>query len=166
MIDEMIDDDPRNPYAPPQAVRSANPGVQCWRAGKMLVVPTGASLPHRCVKCNAPARMDQPRTYRWHSAGFEFAIGLCDAHRKRRLGMHLAVKALLATGFLCLVGAIAAQRVEMANIAGLSLLVGLILKPLTATLTPERLDAAEARFRGCGKAFLDSLPVAEAAHQS
>jgi hypothetical protein len=161
----MIDHEARNPYAPPQALRAGNGKDLCWRAGKMLVVPTGSSLPHRCVKCNAPARMDKPRTYRWHSAGFEFAIGLCDSHRKRRLGAQVTVGGLLATGFLCLAGAAMAQRVELANTAGVLLLLALILKPLTATLRPIRLDAAQAQFSGCGETFLDSLP-AERLHQS
>ncbi len=49
-----------NPYAPPKAELHESPRqperTDGWRDGSMLVVPKGAELPDRCLKCNAPAQ--------------------------------------------------------------------------------------------------------------
>jgi hypothetical protein len=113
----MASHDPNshNPYAPSKASLGTRSGsadvssdVSVWRDGKTVVTLHGASLPARCVKCNAPA--DQPtkeRTVYWvHPAvyllllaGFlillivylivrkkaEVNPGLCEAHKKRRV---------------------------------------------------------------------------------
>jgi hypothetical protein len=58
------------PYAIPEArlERVPAPTYSCWRVGKDQVhVPRHADLPHRCVKCNAPATANRPkpRSFYW-----------------------------------------------------------------------------------------------------
>src|SRR6478609_9496771 len=110
---------PQNPYAAPSAEvdygRSALGGAEhgIYREGLFLVVPVqGASLPARCVVCNAPAHTRLHRKLYWHPAGYyllilisaliyvivavivrkraHFELGLCDQHAgRRRLGLWL-----------------------------------------------------------------------------
>lgn len=91
------------------------------RDGPCLVVPAhGASLPMRCVMCNAPAHERVTRTLRWHPPGYylvlSFAgplyfivalivrrrarveLGLCALHvRRRRVGLWLSLLGALAS---------------------------------------------------------------------
>lgn len=38
-----------------------------WAEGARLIVRKGATLPERCVRCNAPAEAYFKRTFRWHA---------------------------------------------------------------------------------------------------
>ncbi len=71
-----------------------------------MVVPHGADVPERCVKCNAPAELERPRAYAWHHPGWylfllinpliyvlvgliartrsRVPVGLCDEHVRKR----------------------------------------------------------------------------------
>ena len=55
-------------YATPAPLRTGGPATDvAWRDGNTLVVRKGVILPHRCVRCNAPA--DGPftkHTVYWH----------------------------------------------------------------------------------------------------
>ncbi len=174
-----------NPYAPPQSALNSS-GTECFRDGKLLVVPAGQGLPERCVKCNAPATMDKPRTYSWHSPGWyillfvallfvallfyiiahlivrkqvKLAIGLCGAHRQRRRAFNLTALGLLVFGGLCIVGAMGYSYEPLGWTALPVLLVsGLIALYANNILAPPFIDDTPARLRGCGPAFLDSLP--------
>lgn len=44
-----------NPYAARSHVESSCAAGGVWRYGNMLVVQSGAVLPDRCIRCNAPA---------------------------------------------------------------------------------------------------------------
>ena len=107
-----------NPYAAPltESVLNAEviqPTGGIWRDGKRLVMWKGATLPDRCVRCNAPANGRRlKRTLYWHHplvflvvlAGVlvyvivalvvrkkaVVTIGLCDRHYQRRLYAILA----------------------------------------------------------------------------
>lgn len=176
-----LDKPPANPYAPPQAPVTAATGHACWRDGKVVVVPAGASLPERCIKCNAPALMDKPRSFTWHSPGWylllfvaiivyvvvamvvrrkvKLAVGLCDVHRKRRRNLTMSALGALLLGGGAFVGAIKLDNGLFGALAVAALLAAVILALLASgTLSPARIDDSEARFKGCGKAFLDSLP--------
>lgn len=169
-----------NPYAPPQSVSEASSSA-CYRDGKLLVVPTGQALPERCIKCNAPAILDKPRTFSWHSPGWyvllfvailvyiiaavivrkkvKLAVGLCAAHRQRRRTFLLTALGLLVFGCLSIFVAIQFEFELLGWLAVPVLLVALIVALYaSSTLSPARIEDAEARFRGCGEVFLNSLP--------
>jgi hypothetical protein len=169
-----------NPYAPPQSALKAS-GPECYRDGKLLVVPAGQGLPARCVKCNAPATMDKARTYSWHSPGWylllfvavlvyliahvivrkkvKLEIGLCAAHRQRRRNLNLTALGLFVAGGLCIFGAVHYGYEPLGWTAALVLLVSVVVAIFAGGIvSPTRIDDTEARFRGCGAAFLDSLP--------
>lgn len=171
-----------NPYAPPHA--SLDPGGPegCWRAGKEVVLRAGAALPPRCVKCNAPVTAPiKARTYYWHHPALyilalvnlliyavvalivrrraTLAPGLCSAHtRRRRLGLLVGWGGLLA--FLgLLVAGVAVDGCGLMLAGGLVLLGALVAAILLARIViPSRIDAEWVRLKGCGAAFLDSLP--------
>ena len=145
----MASSDPysHNPYAPSRAslgarsaVAEVSSEVSVWRDGKVVVTLPDASLPPRCVKCNAPA--DQPtkeRTLYWvHPAVYLLIFGgglillivymvvrkkadvnpgLCDAHKKRRLGA-------LAYGWLGFFGGFLLACIGGAADSGGSVLLG------------------------------------------
>ena len=174
--------EPFNPYAPPRAALGPGDRGGVWRLGKSVVMHLGAELPHRCVKCNAPAEEpNKERTLYWHHPALYvialFALliyaivalivrkkatvapGLCTAHRKRRnlwiavgclgpvVGLALAIQA--GTGDNC--GGMAA--------GGLLLLASIVTALIMARIVyAERIEGDYVRLRGCGEAFLASLP--------
>jgi hypothetical protein len=177
----IIEKAPVNPYAPPQAALDTTPGLGCARDGKVLIVPAGEGLPARCVKCNQPAIMDKPRTFTWHSPGWyllillavliyvivgmivrkkvRLAIGLCEAHRARRRTLNLTGAGLFVAGLGALFAGIHFDVEALGWIGALALLASVIVALFAASgLSVARIDDGQARFRGCGKAFLDSLP--------
>ena len=157
--------------------------VSVWRDGKFVVALTDASLPARCVKCNAPA--DQPtkdRTLYWvHPAVYlllfagglvlvivymivrkkaEVNPGLCAAHKKRRLGA-------LAYGWLGFFGGFLLACIGVGADSGGSVLSGLFLmvSAIVVGMIRGRLVYAkkitpdEVRLGGCSPEYLDDLPV-------
>jgi hypothetical protein len=178
--------DPANPYAASSVFPQlpAGPGQDCWRNGDLLVVRADGDLPERCVKCNAPATMDKPRTFAWHANGWyalilvnllvyliaalcvqkkiRIEVGLCPAHRARRRAFRLATAALLAAAVVCL-GALAATTGDgaaLVPVAVVLILVATVVALLgTRVLTPACIDTGEAQFKGCGEDFLASLPL-------
>jgi hypothetical protein len=178
-----------NPYAPSQASLGSRAGktdvsseVSVWRDGKTVVTLHDASLPSRCVKCNEPA--DQPtkeRTLYWvHPAVYllilagglillivylvvrkkaEVNPGLCDAHKKRRLGA-------LAYGWLGFFGgfflAIAGGSSDSPGVLWLGLLmmisaivVGMVWGRL---IYVKKITKDEVKLGGFSAAYLDELP--------
>ena len=174
-----------NPYAPPSASleggNHAEGGV--WRDGKVLVLRSGASLPDRCVKCNEPAQAPtKERKVYWHHPWAYVLIlaniliyaivaslirkkaivnpGLCQAHKKKRAtGLWIGWGGGL-TGALLLFGAGVNEHPAMATLGVLLLLASLVAAiVLTRIVFPQRIDPEIIRLRGCGPAFLDSLPA-------
>jgi hypothetical protein len=171
---------PSNPYAPPMSAVEAALPDHCWRDGKILVVPVGNALPPRCVKCNAPAEMDKPRTFAWHHPGWylfillniivyavvamlvqkkaKLALGLCAAHRRRRSNFNWTALGLLVFAFATLFGAMTADEGLLGALSGLCFLAAAIVAIVGARiLYPARISKEEARLKGAGPAFLDSL---------
>ncbi|MES2316082.1 MAG: hypothetical protein V4631_01185 [Pseudomonadota bacterium] len=170
-----------NPYAPPQSLSSQLGHSSCWREKKILVVPRGGELPHRCIKCNEPAEMDKPKKYSWHHPGWyllipvgiifyiiagliaskkaQFAIGLCEAHRSRRRAFRFAALGLFIVGLLSLFAVMSGVEEAWGAVSVFSLLLsGIVLVIGSTYLTATHITDAEARLRGCKPAFLDSLP--------
>lgn len=166
---------------PPPVQLPDSRGADCWRDGDLIVIPAGASLPLRCVKCNAPAQMGKPQRYSWHHPKWEqltaistiayvvvalasqqstrLAIGLCDRHRRWGLccrGMSLA---MLALGVATLLFAIIEESLLIGATAGFMWLVAAIIGSAGQhTLMAAYVGKTEARMKGGGAAFLDSLP--------
>lgn len=153
-----------------------------WRDGGHLVIGNNARLPGRCVKCNAPAQIPmQRRRFVWHPLplyalapinlivyaiavalvrkNIDVTLGLCAAHERRRR-WSVAAKWL---------GIAAALAVACAGPTPLRWWYGLGVLLLALgfghwfarPLVPVTVGDHFARFRGCGRAFLDSLPQAQ-----
>ena len=179
-----------NPYAPSRAslatrsvTAEVSSEVSVWRDGKAVVALPDASLPPRCVKCNEPA--DQPtkeRTLYWvHPAVYLLIFagglillivymvvrkkadvnpGLCDAHKKRRLGA-------LAYGWLGFFGGFLLACIGGAADSGGSVLLGLFLM-VSAIIVgmiwgrlihAKKITPDEIRLGGFSSEYLDDLPV-------
>ncbi len=178
-----------NPYAAPTARLQSEyaPAQGCWRTARNEVyVSRYSDLPHRCVKCNEPARRGSKlRSYYWHSSAwyllillnlFVYAIvasfvrkktqvspGLCDEHSRQR-----ARRVWSAVGFV-LAGILAAWICLLYLNPWLALgffLAGLfaatIVSMIARPIYPVYIDERGARFKGCGSAFLESLDASSA----
>ena len=177
-----------NPYAPSKASLKSAPTIggetkDVWCDGKWLVMDVDARLPHRCVKCNAPAETPLKRqTLYWHHPAIyllllfwiviyvivaaisrktiKLEVGLCEEHRLARRN---ALTIGLIGMFACIPLAIALAQFEY---PGAALLVGIggftgfviYLMVKARILYAKRIDTDEARLGGCGDAFLASLP--------
>jgi len=63
-----------NPYAPPTAeVDTPHEAGEVCREGKLLRMDRNATLPSRCVACNAPAPRRVDRTLYWSPVGWRIA---------------------------------------------------------------------------------------------
>jgi hypothetical protein len=129
-----IDDSYFNPYAAPKsdlAPVAVQPGEGLWRDGNLLVMSKQASLPDRCVRCNAPAGgFRLRRNLTWHHPAYyiillfnlliyvivalcvrktaKIDIGLCPDHRSKRIRA-------IVIGWLGALGGIALFSVGAAN---------------------------------------------------
>ena len=141
-----------------------------------------AQLPPRCVKCNAPAiRPMKSRNFYWHHPGFylliligiliyviaaafarktaQVAPGLCETHAKRRRMI------ILGAWIAALVGFVLIFSTDSLGGGALALGILLVLSSLIGGLVGARIMVAShisdrlARFRGCGREFLASLPA-------
>ncbi|ATQ73601.1 hypothetical protein CR152_03080 [Massilia violaceinigra] len=168
-----------NPYAAPKAAFMDVATNRCWREGDILVASRRAHLPPRCITCNKPAIMDTPRAFSWHHPGWyvlvpilvyilasmfvrkraTLVIGLCDDHRRRRRNMWLAKYGFFALNIVALINL--ARNVDplLGWLAWLLMLCGLMLASAAQrTLRAVSITEHEIRLKGCGSAFLDSLP--------
>jgi hypothetical protein len=175
-----------NPYAAPEARiepgYTGDQGAGVWRIGDVLHVSRHAELPHRCVKCNEPARRpSKPRTFYWHASGWyllillsiwiyviaalivrkktELSPGLCDAHASARVKkMWLAFGVFLASLVL---GFVVGARLDNPWIAfgGFfgGIIASLVIGFRARIIYPVFIDERSARFKGCGPDFLASL---------
>lgn len=183
--------DARNPYAPtPASLESGTSSVHAetagvWRDGNVLVMQPHASLPHRCVKCNAAA--DQPireRKVYWHHPGIYALIlinliiyaivalivrkkaivspGLCLEHKQRRRNAFIVGWAgfALGIGLFFAAGATESENGPVYVLAGIiSILVGIVWGIVFGRIVyAKRIDEVYVRLTGCGTLFLDSLP--------
>jgi hypothetical protein len=179
---------PQNPYAAPTAeadsdqVLRGNSAEGVYREGAFVVIPVyGASLPMRCVVCNAPAQVRLTRKLYWHHPGYyvlillsaliyvvvamvvrrraHFELGLCDQHaRRRRNGINIARLGALAclTGFIALFAASSNSTVAYLLLA-IALIACVVIGAMRArVVTAHRIDKRYAWLR-VGRPFLDSI---------
>lgn len=174
--------DPVNPYAAPKAsVQDFGTG-EIWRKGKLLVMQHGAQLPHRCVKCNAPAvEPVRARKIYWHQP-WVFALllvnlilyaivalatrkqatihpGLCPSHHsRRRRGIALGWTGAGLGILLAILGGVVSNG--WLAVAGLLVFLGCLIAGviLAQFVAPTRIDKDFITLRGCGEAFLAGFP--------
>ncbi|HEX5462179.1 MAG TPA: hypothetical protein VFX20_19595 [Steroidobacteraceae bacterium] len=180
-------DDKHNPYAPSRASlagAAVTPSVSggAWRDGTVLILTREASLPSRCVRCNEPsAEPTKTRRIYWHSPWLYLLIlanfliyalvalivrkkavvapGLCSAHKKRRLTGIVTAWALLIAGFALMFMGITGGKPGVAVVGLLLILVALLVSAsVTRIVRAKRIDAQYIQLKGCGAAFLDSMP--------
>jgi hypothetical protein len=176
-----------NPYAPPQARITArasalDDGSQVWREGDLVVLTPSGDLPPRCVKCNADAEHPvKERTVYWHTPWLYVLIlvsiliylivaliarksarvspGLCGEHRKQR--NNVIVGSLLAAliGIGLLVFGISNSNGGVGLLGGFTILGAIIFGMIKGRLVyATRIDTNRISLKGCGEAFLASLP--------
>jgi hypothetical protein len=174
-----------NPYAAPRSSPSSGRRLEqgsdgIWRDGALLFVERGASLPPRCVRCNAAAEVHLPRKLYWHSPWYaltillgiltyaiialivrkkiELDIGLCAQHAKAR-------RAAIAIAWASVIGSFALIFIVPSPFGGIMVLISLVVllgaivigQRRANVLQPVRIDDRVAKLRGAGDAFLDSL---------
>ena len=173
-----------NPYAAPKAaLEVAHAEDQSlWRSGKILVCRRDAVFPARCIKCNAPAQAPPVRyKFSWHHSAWyllvflylvvyllaalivrkraELHVGLCARHARRRLLAQVVTwggfATVMAMVYLIIVGRIDALFPYMYSAFAAWAVASVALPP---RLQPVRIDKKMVRIKGCGSAFLDTLP--------
>lgn len=178
--------DNHNPYAPSRAslagaaVAPLESGGT-WRDGAVLVLSPDASLPSRCVRCNEPSEEPtKSRKLYWHSPWLYLLIlaniliyaivaiivrkkavvapGLCSDHKRRRRNAIITAWTLLIAGFALLSMGIAGKPLAAAGGLLLILAALIVSASVTRIVRAKRIDAQYVRLKGCGTAFLDSMP--------
>ncbi|RSZ59364.1 hypothetical protein HF313_02970 [Massilia atriviolacea] len=159
-----------------------SPASASRRDGQLIVIPAGASLPARCVKCNAPAQVGKPQTFSWHDPAWDsfisvnfllhiagaaalqesvsLAVGLCERHRRWPRWLNYLSHVSTALGFATLAAAFFVEEsLLIGSMACAIWLVAAIIGSAAGhALTATYVSKTEARLKGGGAAFLDSLP--------
>lgn len=171
-----------DPYAPPaETAAGIDPIVgRVWRVGKVLHMDKRASLPPRCVRCNAPAETQLHRKMYWHSPWWALTIfagllayaiialvvrkradvdlGLCALHARARTRTIVIAWVLpLLAWALCFV--LPEGFVGLGIMLALSTTLAAIVvgQRRAAVLRPLRIDEREARLVGAGPSFLATI---------
>ncbi len=153
-----------------------------WRDDKLLVTTRQATLPDRCIKCNAPTNgFRLTRKLSWHPPGWYFlimlnliiyaivasmvskkatvAVGLCPEHRqKRRNGLFVAW-GLFVGSIICFTLAAVFDSGWLVLPAFLLLLASPIYGIVRCrVVAAKRIDENNAFIQGACPEFLDTLP--------
>jgi len=168
---------PERPYFPPP-----NHGFDSiWRSKALLVMTKQASLPDRCIKCNAPTADRLKRKLQWHHPALYLLIvvsilvyaivamvlrktavvnfGLCAEHREsRKLSIIITVFLVVVAVLL----AIAGVQWETAGLvfAGLAfVLAAAIYGTITIrVVAPTKIDEHYVWIKGVDADFLQEFP--------
>jgi hypothetical protein len=184
---------PQAPSSPAQTARTHTASSRnsskygAWRDGSLLVISKGASLPNRCVSCDAPA-LERPLRIRlaWHSPlaylallvgllpyvlvslkitkRLEACVGICDQHAKKRRMFILVTASVFLLG-LSLFALVLTDTVPNGWLA-LSGLATMLLSLIPAymgprTLRPSRIESDLAWVKGACPEYLNRLPEFE-----
>gem|GEM_PF-1092270 len=134
-----------------------------WRDRKTVVVGARATMPDRCVKCNAPAegiRISCSVSWKWGNLNqpqTSIEIGLCEAHR-RRGSVHARVGLLLIIAIIL----ITISRSSQSNRGFYAMGLLLLFAGLQWAIPSVRFLAANRDWhwiylKGAGREFLESL---------
>jgi len=156
-------------------------GTGLWRKGKTLVIALEATLPDRCIKCNAPAHgFRLKRKLYWHPPVVllllcvniliyaivallvrkraTIYIGLCQKHRLARV-RNILITWISIAAFVASVGAaIAMENGTLGLLAFVLFWVAFGFGLASMQVTTQRIDTKYAFVNGARKAFLASLP--------
>lgn len=171
-----------NPYSPPKSDVELVERGQCWpESGSILFVSKDTDLPQRCIKCNGPVTSPaKQKTFYWHPSGWYFLIllnvllyaivalfvrkkikvspGLCDAHRKRKNTIVYSSLAIFALLFMAGVTTFGGENALFSLVSFVGSFIALIVAIISArTIYPIQIHDRGARFKGCGKDFLQSI---------
>ena len=157
--------------------------VEVWRDEDVLIMLPGAAMPRRCVKCNEPAHEPtKARKIYWHHPALYLLValnliiyavvaaiirrkafvnaGLCIEHKRRRRMALLFSWASALTGIVLMYVGIASSLGVWGALLGLLLILVSIIGGMiyARVVYAKRIDGSYVRLKGCGIAFLDSLP--------
>lgn len=157
--------------------------LMLWRSGRVLVMGQGATLPDRCVKCNAPAHGQRlARKLYWHNPYLyllilasiliyaivaiivrkkaRVEIGICDSHRsQRRLAIGLGWLLGLGGLVLFIVGVSNDWHVGIDLLCLAAFIVGMVLGFAKGpVVSAKRIDPQFVWIKGVCPAYLDTLP--------
>ncbi len=157
-------------------------GNMLWRSGKQLVMLKGATLPERCVKCNAPAPgPGLKRNLAWHQPAIyllillslliyiivavivqkraKIVVNLCEAHRaKRRFVIRLA-SGIFVLAVLMLIGSGIGGILWLTFLGIVTFIGALLYRALGMRMVyARRIDDKYIWLGGVGREFLDTLP--------
>jgi hypothetical protein len=164
---------------------SATDDNAVWRDGNVLITLVNAEMPHRCIKCNEPA--DEPTKNRkvyWHHSTLYLLIlinaliyaivalavrkkaivnaGLCTEHKKRRRNALIFGWTGTLVGIVLMsygLGSGGSGGGSEALVGILLILASIIAGMIFARVVyAKKIDKTYVRLKGCGAAFLDSLP--------
>jgi hypothetical protein len=163
-----------------------NPGSPqgVWRDGKLLVTIKDATLPNRCIKCNAPAMKLLKRQVEWYPRYVLLVfllirivgiilyfclrrratiyIGLCEDHiNKRRFGM-LIGGSVMTAGFLLFFGQMSSDpNIGLIMLGLMMALVGIcVMVSVYRTVSATKIEEPYVWVKGVNQDFLNDLPNA------
>jgi hypothetical protein len=175
----------QNPFAPP-VNQSPHPeggdgdASGFWREGSYLVIRKDADpLPHRCVKCNAPAQARNIRQVQWYPRWITLTVivcwpafligylltrktakpnvGLCMRHAKRTKMLLFLGRVFLVVSLVGLTVGIFSDSLWFLLSGTVGLLISLAPLILAIVLRPVHIDNERGKYKGAGPAFLDTL---------
>lgn len=188
-----------NPYAPPQSnlqspvaapAAQLSPSAGVWRSGDLLVMQKGMSLPSRCLVCNQPASVQNPKKLYWHNPGLylllfiggplvyaigalvarkkaDVALPFCAEHEAKRKKATTTGTLLIVFGLVLMLGSCTQIEgsgdtfVLMAGIGFLLLVAGAIVLSVGANpVLPKKIDDYYVWLRKVGSTYLATLPPA------
>jgi hypothetical protein len=161
-----------------------------WRDGDVLIAALApsvvskreATLPDRCVKCNAPANgYKLGRKMQWHPSGWyaliilnliiyaivasiiskraKIDVGLCPAHQAKRRNAILTGWAIFAVSVGCFIYGGVFSNGWVAAVGILCLIAAPIYGIMRGqVLSPKKIDDSHAYLKGACAQYLDSLP--------
>ena len=156
-----------------------------YREGDILVVPTGCTLPPKCMKCNAPVDgAFLKKTFRWHTPWLyvlvffglilymivalivqkksRMEIPLCPKHRSWRTRMHIVGSILLVAWIpaLLLLNGLDVDGATTALLCVGIAFAGLVVLGIVGmSIAPIYIDEMHTELKGASEEFLDSLPM-------
>ena len=159
------------------------PGSAMWRSKRQLVTSLDATLPRRCIKCNASTEGDAiKRKLYWHPPAVYAAlllnviiyvilamamrkrgvafVSVCRPHRSARRNVILVGWLLAVIGFVAMIAGIANESWWIGIAGGLAMLGGIIYGMVRGRLIyAGKIDKDRMWLNGCGEDFLASFPT-------
>ena len=168
---------PEQPYFPPPSHNFNT----VWRSDALLVMTKQASLPDRCVKCNAPTTTHLRRKLQWHHPALYLVIlvsilvywivamvvrktatvnlGLCKEHfESRKLSMIITVLLAFVAFLTCTAGV--QFESPLLFIVGFGLVVAAVVygSITIRVVTPTKIDEHFVWIKGVDPSYLQEFP--------